>query len=319
MGKTRLLDQIKDQMQIRNYSPNTIQPYLKWIRLFILFHGKQHPVHLGADHIRAFLNYIVKEMRLSASSQNQALNALLFMYKQVLQIDLGPIGDTLRAKRTKRIPDVLTRKEVRSVLNLMEGMPRLVASLLYGAGLRLNDGIQLRVKDLDFEKKEIIVHHGKGGKDRRSMIPDSLVPQLEDHLRKVRELHEKDLRDGFGQVPLPNALSRKYPNADKEWGWQWVFPASTRYKDPSDLTWKRYHVHESTVQKAVKVAARNSGLSKHIGCHTFRHSFATHLLEEGYDIRTVQELLGHKDVKTTMIYTHVLNKGGLGVKSPLDG
>lgn len=319
MEKPRLLEQIKDQMEIRNYSPNTIQPYLKWIRFFILFHGKQHPVHLGADHVRAFLSYIVKEMRLSASSQNQALNALLFMYKQVLQIDLGPIGDALRARRTKRIPDVLTRREVRSVLNLIEGTPRLVASLLYGAGLRLNDGIQLRVKDLDFEKKEIIVHHGKGGKDRRSMIPESLSLQLQDHLQKVRELHKRDLQDGYGQAPLPNALSKKYPNADKEWGWQWIFPAATRYQDPSDKIWRRYHIHESTVQKAVKAAARNSGLPKRIGCHTFRHSFATHLLEEGYDIRTVQELLGHKDVKTTMIYTHVLNKGGLGVKSPLDG
>jgi len=318
MGKPRLLDQIHDHMKMRNYSPNTIQPYLNWIRHFILFHGKQHPVHLGADHVRQFLNYLVTEKHLSASSQNQALNALVFLYKHVLQIDLGPIGETMRAKRTKRIPDVLTRQEAQTVLHFMEGPPKLVASLLYGAGLRLMDGIQLRVKDLDFEKNEIIIHCGKGNKDRRSMIPETLIPHLKSHLLQVRQLHAFDLKNGYGQAILPNALSRKYPHADREWGWQWVFPAATRYQNPNDKIWRRHHLHESCVQKAVKLAVRRSGIPKRIGCHTFRHSFATHLLEDGYDIRTVQELLGHKDVKTTMIYTHVLNKGGLGVKSPLD-
>lgn len=319
MAKPRLLDQIRDLMTMRNYSPSTIKTYTHWIRFYILFHGKQHPIDLGADHLRDFLNYLVKERRLSASTQNQALNALVFLYKQVLHIDLGPIGKTMRAKRTRRIPDVLTRQEVQSVLHFMAGTPKLVASLLYGAGLRLMDAVQLRVKDLDFEKKEITIRYGKGGKDRRSMIPEVLIPHLQAHLQQVRQLHERDLMEGFGQAPLPNALTRKYPNADREWGWQWVFPATSRYQAPGDQTWRRHHLHESCIQKAVRSAARRTGIPKRVGCHTFRHSFATHLLEEGYDIRTVQELLGHKDVKTTMIYTHVLNKGGLGVKSPLDG
>ncbi len=318
MDKPKLLDHIRDLMKVRNYSRSTIQAYTHWIRLYILFHSKQHPTNLGADHVREFLNYLVKKRQLSAATQNQALNALVFIYKQVLQIDLGPIGKTMRSRRTKRLPDVLTRQEVRSVLNCMEGKPRLVASLLYGAGLRLMDGLQLRVKDLDFEKKEILIRCGKGGKDRRSMIPEFLIPHLQTHLQNVRELHEKDLNDGYGQAPLPNALARKYPKADRERGWQWVFPASLRYQALADQVWRRHHLHESCVQKAVKLAARRTGIPKRISCHTFRHSFATHLLEGGYDIRTVQELLGHKDVKTTMIYTHVLNKGGLGVKSPLD-
>ena len=287
MNKPRLLDLISDQMKMRNYSPNTIQPYLKWIRHYILFNGKEHPVNLGADQVRAFLNYLVEKRRLSASSQNQALNALVFLYKHVLQIDLGPIGETMRAKRTKRIPSVLTRQEVRSVLQYIDGTPRLIAVLLYGAGLRLMDGVQLRVKDLDFGKNEIVIRYGKGGKDRRSMIPETLIQQLQAHLQQVRQLHEDDLRDGFGKAPLPNALSRKFPNADREWAWQWVFPASTRHQDPVDRIWRRHHIHESCVQKAVKLAARRSGIPKHIGGHTFRHSFATHLLEEGYDIRTV--------------------------------
>lgn len=318
MGKPKLLDQVRDLMKLKNYSPNTIRIYTEWMRRYILFHNKQHPVELGADHVRSFLNYIVQSMNLSASAQNQALNAIVFLYKHVLQVDLGPIGETLRAKRTKRLPTVLTRNEVRSVLDAIEGKPKLVASLLYGAGLRLNDGIMLRVMDLDFEKKEITVRHGKGDKDRRSMIPDALIPQLQKHLQQVRQLHKKDLAEGYGRAPLPNALVRKYPNADREWGWQWVFPASTRYQDPTDSIWRRHHLHKSSIQKAVRQATRITDIPKKVGCHTFRHSFATHLLEDGYDIRTVQELLGHKDVKTTMIYTHVLNKGGLGVKSPLD-
>ena len=318
MNKPKLLDQIRDLMKVRNYSPRTIQIYTEWIRRYILFHHKQHPAELGADHVRDFLNFLVKQKQFSASTQNQALNALVFLYKQALQIDLGPITETMRAHRTKRIPTVLTQSEARSVLGSMEGKPKLVAGLLYGAGLRLMDGLQLRVQDLNFEKKEIIIHHGKGGKDRRSMVPDSMIPHLQRHLQQVRRLHKRDLNDGFGSAPLPNALARKYPNADKEWGWQWVFPASTRYMDDKDNIWRRHHLHESCIQKAVKQAARRAGINKRVGCHTFRHSFATHLMEAGYDIRTVQELLGHKDVKTTMIYTHVLNKGGLGVKSPLD-
>jgi len=319
MEKPRLLDQIRDEMNIRKYSKNTIDPYIYWIRTYILFHNKQHPATLGADHVRDFLNYIVKDRRLSASSQNQALNALVFLYKHILKIDLGPINETFRARRTKRIPDVLTRDEVRTILNLMDGVPKLVTCLLYGSGLRLMDGVNLRIKDLDFDKKEIIIHCGKGNKDRRSMIPEALIPLLKSHLQKVKETHKNDLHDGFGEAPLPDALSKKYPNAAKDWPWQWVFPATTRYLDPFDNCWKRHHIHKTCIQKAVRHAARRSRVPKKIGCHTFRHSFATHLLEEGYDIRTVQELLGHKDVKTTMIYTHVLNKGGLGVKSPLDG
>lgn len=318
MSAPKLLDQVHNLMKLRNYSPNTIQIYTKWIRHYILFHKKQHPVELGADHVRDFLNFVVAHQQLSASSQNQALNALVFLYKQVLQIDIGSIGETMRAKRTRRLPDVLTRSEVRAVLDAMEGKPKLVASLLYGAGLRLMDGMRLRVKDLDFEKMEIIIRHGKGGKDRRSMIPEPLITPLKKHLQQVRLLHETDLHEGFGRAPLPNALSRKYPHADREWAWQWVFPASSRYQDENDKIWRRHHLHESAIQKAVKQASRRTGIPKQIGCHTFRHSFATHLLEDGYDIRTVQELLGHANIKTTMIYTHVLNKGGLGVKSPLD-
>ena len=318
MSKPKLLDQIRDLMKVRNYSPRTIQIYTDWMRRYILFHNKQHPVELGADHVRDFLNFLVKRKQLSASTQNQALNALVFLYKQAPQIDLGPITETMRARRTKRIPTVLTQLEVRKVIGSIEGKPKLVAGLLYGAGLRLMDGLQLRVQDLDFEKKEIIIRLGKGGKDRRSMIPESMVSHLQKHLQQVRLLHESDLKNGFGRVPLPNALSRKYPNADKEWGWQWVFPASTRYLDNNDSIHRRHHLHESCIQKAVKQGTRRAGIHKKVGCHTFRHSFATHLLEAGYDIRTVQELLGHKDVKTTMIYTHVLNKGGLGVQSPLD-
>lgn len=319
MNKPKLLDQMRNLMKIRNYSKSTIQAYTLWVRQYILFHNKKHPVELGADNIREFLNFLVQKKRYSASTQNQALNALVFLYKHLLQIDLGPIGEMMRAQRTKRIPDVLTRQEVRTVLDCMEGKPWLVASLLYGAGLRLMDGVQLRVKDLNFERNEIVVRFGKGGKDRRSMIPESIRPHLQTHVQQVRQLHEKDLKLGFGRASLPNALKRKYPNTDKEWSWQWVFPASSRYKNPDDNVWRRHHLHESCIQKAVKQAARKSGIPKRIKCHTFRHSFATHLLEDGYDIRTVQELLGHKDVKTTMIYTHVLNKGGLGVKSPLDG
>ena len=225
----RLLDLIGDQMKMRNYSQNTIQQYLKWIRHFILFHGKEHPVNLGADHVRSFLNYLVEKKRLSASSQNQALNALVILYKHVLQIDLGLIGETMRAKRTKRIPSVLTRQEVRSVLQYIDGIPKLIAGLLYGAGLRLMDGDQLRVHDLDFGKNELVIRYGKGGKDRRSMIPETLIPRLHAHLHQVRQLHEDDLKEGYGRAPLPNALSRKYPNADREWRWQWVFPSANRY------------------------------------------------------------------------------------------
>ena len=318
MQKPKLMDRICDLMRLRNYSPRTIQTYTLWIRRYIFFHEKRHPAELGADHVRDFLNYLVKNKQVSASTQNQALNALIFLYKQALQIDLGPIGETMRARRSKRIPVVLTQNEARAVLHFVEGKAKLVVGLLYGAGLRLMDGLTLRVQDLDFEKGEIIIRHGKGGKDRRSMLPVSLIPQLQDHLLRVRILHEKDLKEGFGRAPLPNALSRKYPNADKEWRWQWVFPASSRYLDRTENVWRRHHLHESCVQKAVKSAARQAGVFKRVGCHTFRHSFATHLMEAGYDIRMVQELLGHKDVKTTMIYTHVLNKGGLGVKSPLD-
>lgn len=318
MSKLKLLDQVRNLMRLRNYSPKTIKIYTEWIRRYILYHNKQHPIDLGADHVRRFLDFIVQEKNLSASAQNQALNALILLYREVLQIELGPIGERLRARKTKRIPVVLTRREVRLILSAMEGKPKLVASLLYGAGLRLMDGLKLRVMDIDFEKNEIIVRHGKGGKDRRSMLPEAVISPLQSHLQVVQQLHQRDLEDGYGQVPLPNALRHKYPNADKEWHWQWVFPASSRYQDQTDQIWRRLHLHESCIQKAVKVATRRLGLTKKVGCHTFRHSFATHLLEDGDDIRTVQELLGHKDVKTTMIYTHVLNKGGLGVKSPLD-
>jgi len=318
LQKVKLLDQVRAEIRTRHYSRRTEDAYTSWIKQFILFHNKKHPIEMGADHISMFLTYLAERRNVAASTQNQALNAILFLYREVLQVDVGTIEGVTRAKKPKRLPVVLTRDEVKRLLNNMEGSSWLVVSLLYGSGLRLLDGLRLRVQDLDFQANEILVRDGKGGKDRRTMLPESLKPHLERHLEKVRQIHVQDLGNGFGSVHMPTALARKYPNAGRDWKWQFVFPAASIGKDPRSDELRRHHVHERTIQKAVREAARRSNITKQVGPHTFRHSFATHLLEDGYDIRTVQELLGHSSVTTTMIYTHVLNRGTAGVKSPLD-
>ncbi len=318
MQKPRLLDQVRELCRVRHYSPRTEKAYIHWIKRYIYYHNKKHPKDMGAAEINAFLSYLATFRKVAASTQNQALNALVFLYSQVMKIDPGDFGDVVRAKKPKRLPVVLSRGEVAAVLENLHGEPWLVGGLLYGSGLRLMESIKLRVKDIDFERGELMVREGKGRQDRRTMLPQSLIDPLQKHLRKVSSIHEHDLAAGYGDVWLPGALARKYPNAGKEWGWQYVFPASRRSRDPESGIMRRHHTFETNIQKAIKIAARTAGMTKKIGPHTFRHSFATHLLESGYDIRTVQELLGHKDVRTTMIYTHVLNKGGKGVRSPLD-
>jgi integron integrase len=286
-----------------------------WIKRFILFHNKRHPAEMAEPEINAFLTHLALKERVSASTQNQALSALLFLYRYVLGRELGGV---IRAHRPKRSPVVLTREEVKAVLAELTGDKWLMASLMYGAGLRLMECLRLRVQDIDFARNEITVRDGKGARDRVTMLPESLKTPLQEHLRKVKAIHEKDLRDGYGRVPLPNALDRKYPNASGDWRWQWVFPQGHRWVNPRTGEQGRHHVDESILQKAFKQAVEKAGLTKRATCHTLRHSFATHLIEDGYDIRTVQELLGHKDVRTTMVYTHVLNQGGRGVKSPFD-
>ncbi len=315
----KLLDRVRDMLRVKHYSIRTEKSYVSWIRRYILFHGKRHPKDMGVPEIEAFLTHLAVEENVAASTQNQALSALLFLYTQVLDKDLSrDVIDAVRAKKPKRLPVVLTRDEAMAVLAALSGTSQLVARLLYGSGLRLIECLRLRVKDLDFAYRQIIVRDGKGQKDRVTILPAVLVDPLQAHLRRVRMIHQRDLDRGYGSVYLPYALERKYPSAHKEWCWQYVFPAQSRSTDPRSGVVRRHHLSESTVQKAVRRAARLAGIDKLVGCHTFRHSFATHLLEDGYDIRTVQELLGHKDVKTTMVYTHVLNKGGLAVRSPLD-
>jgi integron integrase len=314
----RLVDQIRQSIRLRHFSPKTEKSYLHYIRDFILFHHKQHPREMGADEIRAYLSHLALEREVAASTQTVALSALLFLYRQVLEIELPYIDGIERAKRPERLPVVFTRTEIKQILAHLDGVYLLMASLLYGTGMRLTEGLKLRVKDVDFEYRQITVRDGKGNKDRMTMLPNSLVEPLQLQLNKAKQLHELDLSLGYGMVELPNALERKYPNANREWRWQFVFPSWKRSLDPRTKIVRRHHVYEQSLQRAVKQAIHQTGIVKHGGCHTFRHSFATHLLEDGYDIRTVQELLGHKDVKTTMIYTHVLNRSGRGVRSPLD-
>jgi integron integrase len=316
----RLLEQVRFALRRKHYSYRTERAYLDWIRRFILFHHKRHPSHLGRAEVESFLTDLAVTQNVASSTQNQALNALAFLYKTVLDQPLDFPLDAVRARRPKRLPTVLTKSEAARVLSAMSGPTQLMAKLLYGSGLRVLECVRLRVKDIDFEQRCVIVRDGKGEKDRVTMLPDSLVAPLHDHLLRVQHLHQQDLAEGSGAVYLPYALAVKYPNAAKEWAWQYVFPARGRSVDPRSGVEQRHHVDESSLQKAVRAAAQLAGLTdKPVSCHTFRHSFATHLLESGYDIRTVQELLGHKDVKTTMIYTHVLNRGGLAVRSPLDG
>lgn len=299
-------------------SIRTEEAYVGWVRRFILANGKRHPRELGAREVEAFLTHLAMHGRVSASTQNQALSALLFLYREVLQIDLPWMENIRRAKKPERLPVVLSREEVAALLAEMNGVTWLMASLLYGAGLRLMECVRLRVQDVDFVRREITVRQGKGGKDRRTMLPAMIVDDLQGQLAEARRVHERDLAAGFGAVWLPDALARKYPNAARDWAWQYVFPASSRSIDPRSGVERRHHLDETVLQRAVKQAVRRARIDKPATCHTLRHSFATHLIEQGYDIRTVQELLGHKDVSTTQIYTHVLNRGGRGVLSPLD-
>lgn len=314
----KLLDRVREMIRTHHYSYRTEEAYVSWIRRFIAFHRMRHPVEMGEAEVNGFLTHLAVKRNLSASSQNQALSALLFLYRKVLARDLGQLEDLIRARRPKRLPVVLTRAEVKRVLENLDGVPRLIASLLYGSGLRLMECLRLRVKDIDMASGEILVRDAKGGKDRHTVLPSRVKPVLTGHLECVRRLHQSDVEAGWGGVWLPGALERKYPQAAREWGWQYVFPSSRRWRDPKTGTERRHHLHESMPQRAVKQALRKARIPQPASCHTFRHCFATHLLEDGYDIRTVQELLGHSRVSTTMIYTHVLNRGGYAVRSPAD-
>lgn len=315
---SQILSDLRRAIRAKHYSLRTEESYADWARRFLLYHGARQPADLGVVEINAFLTALAVEEQVSASTQNVALNAIVFLFREVLRIELGGGIAPVRAKRSQRLPVVLTKSEVLAVLGELAGDHRLMARLLYGSGLRLMECLRLRVKDLDFAQGEILVRDGKGMKDRVTMLPESLVAPLKAHLAKIKALHTRDLAEQQVGVSLPFALERKYPNASREWGWQYVFPAEKPAIDPRSGRLRRHHVHESGLQKAVRAAARQAGLTKPVSCHTFRHSFATHLIAAGYDIRTVQELLGHSDVKTTMIYTHVLKRGGMGVRSPLD-
>jgi integron integrase len=317
-GAPKLLDRVRQTIRAKHYSRRTESAYVDWIRRYILFHRKRHPVAMGAAEIAAFLRWLATNRRLSASTQNQALSALLFLYREVLHIEIARIEEVPRARVPARAPVVLSRGEVAGILKHLDGAMWIIVALLYGAGLRLRECLELRVKDIDLDRRQIVVRRGKGQKDRHTVLPTAVIEPLGRHLEVVKRRHEEDVARGFGRVVLPFALDRKYPNAAVEWGWQFVFPASRLCTDPRWGPPTRFHVHESVVQKAVAHAARQAGMTKRVGPHTFRHSFATHLLEEGYDIRTVQELLGHADVSTTMVYTHVLARGPLGVRSPVD-
>ena len=315
---SQLLDRVREAIRTRHYSIRTEESYLRWIRQYIIFFNKRHPAEMGPPEISAFLSHLAVNRNVAASTQNQALSALLFLYREVLDMPVEWLDDIERAKKPKRLPVVFTREEVRALLARLGGDKWLMASLLYGAGLRLMECVRLRVKDVDFARLQITVREGKGNKDRVTMLPPSLAEPLRTQSAKAKALHESDVREGFGHVHLPYALAKKYPNADTEWGWQYVFPALRRSADPRTGREQRHHVAETALQKAVKGAIRAAGIAKPGSCHTLRHSFATHLLEAGYDLRTIQELMGHADVSTTMIYTHVLNRGGKGVKSPLE-
>ncbi len=314
----KLLDQVQAVLRVKHYSIRTERVYLDWIKRYILFHHKTHPAQMGAPEVEAFLSHLAVAGKVAASTQNQAKSALLFLYREVLAIELPWLENVTQAKTPQRLPVVLTVSEVKSVLNRLDGALWLMASLLYGGGLRLMECVRLRVKDVDFEMRQVTVREGKGFKDRVTMLPESSIAPLQAHLARVRALHDEDVAGGYGAVYLPYALEKKYPNAAKEWGWQYVFPARSLSVDPRSGVTRRHHVDEKSLQRAVKRAAQQAGIAKPATPHTLRHSFATHLLQNGYDIRTVQELLGHKDVQTTMIYTHVLNRGGRGVTSPLD-
>ncbi|WP_421657327.1 integron integrase [Leptothermofonsia sp. ETS-13] len=313
----KLLDQVRDALRVKHYSYSTEKTYVHWIRRFILFHNKRHPSEMGTPEVTQFLTYLAVNEYVAASTQNQALSAIIFLYRVVLQQELAGIN-AVRAKPSRYLPTVLTPEEVHQVISHLYGVYKLLIQLLYGSGLRLSEGLQLRVKDIDFAQRQLLIRDTKGRESRVTMLSSRVIEPLQVHLQGVRQLHNQDLERGYGSVYLPFALERKYPNADRQWIWQYIFPADRLSHDPRSGVTRRHHLHETGIQRAVRSAVRQAKIQKRVTCHTFRHSFATHLLQNGYDIRTVQELLGHKDVKTTMIYTHVLNRGGRGVRSPLD-
>jgi len=313
------IEQYREALESRHYSPRTLQAYLHWVDRFLKYNKKKNLRQLGENEINAFLTNLATRENVSSSTQNQALAALLFLFRQVFGNPVGELGEVIRAKKPTRLPVVMSRDEVRSVLSNLQGDKRLAAALMYGTGLRLMECLELRIQDIDFSQNEILIRNGKGAKDRSTMLPDSLKAELKKHLAKVKALHDRDRAEGWGSIPMPNALDRKYPNGSTEWSWQWVFPQERRWINSSTGKQGRYHMDPSLLQRAVHEAVLRAGIAKRASCHTFRHSFATHLIENGYDIRTVQELLGHSDVKTTMIYTHVLNRGPSGVRSPADG
>ena len=317
-AKPKLLDAVRDKIRAKHYSYRTEQQYLAWIRRFILFNDKRHPAEMSGADVERFLTNLAVERRVSASTQNQALAAILFLYRQVLEIDLPWIQNVVRARIPQRVPVVLPRREVQALVAELDGQFHLIAQLLYGSGLRLMEALRLRVKDVDFEYSQIVVRDGKGSKDRVTILPDAVVAPLRLHLRAVHAQHRRAVQRGFGGVELPHALAQKYPKANRDWGWQYVFPAARPSRDPRSGIFHRHHLHETSVQRVIREAARRVGILKPVGPHTLRHCFATHLLERGYDIRTVQELMGHSDVRTTQIYTHVMKKGAGAVKSPLD-
>ncbi len=314
----KLLDQVSEVMRFKHHSLRTEQAYRQWIKRFIFFQGKRHPKDLGPPEVRSFLNDLAARQGVAVSTQNQALNALVFLYREVLGQDFGDLGELERPSRPARLPVVLRQEEAQRLLAAMTGTHQLMAQMLYGTGMRLMECVRLRVKDVDFVANQVIVCDGKGFKDRGTILPEMVKARLRQHLERVRLLHEQDVKAGYGRVYLPMALGRKYPNAEREWCWQYVFPSASLSRDPRGGQTRRHHVNEQGLQRAVKAAVHLAGINKPASCHTLRHSFATHLLENGYDIRTVQTLLGHKDVATTMIYLHVMQKPGLGIKSPLD-
>jgi integron integrase len=314
----RLLDKVRQRIRLKGYSIRTERSYAQWIKRFILFHNKRHPRDMGKMEIEAFLSDLAINRNVAASTQNQAFNALLFLYNQVLEMKMPDDINAMRSKKPVRVPTVMTREESYRLISSMNGTKKLMAEIMYGCGLRVIECVRLRVKDVDFAMNQIVVRDGKGKKDRITVLPKRIRPSLQSHLSYVHRLHQKDLRDGYGRVYLPYALARKYRNADRSWAWQYVFPAKTISVDPRSGEKRRHHIHETVIRKAIKAASQTAGIVKPITCHTLRHSFATDLLMAGYDIRTVQDLLGHKDVSTTMVYTHVLNRGGKGVVSPLD-
>ena len=315
----KLLDQYRDQIRLKQYSPRTEKTYTHWVREYILFHNKRHPREMGVAEINQFITHLVVERKASASTQNQALSAILFLYRNLLNMPLDEDAlNFIRPKKGKRVPVVLSKDEARAIIANMTGPCKLMVQVMYGSGLRLMECLRLRIKDIDFENHRILVYDGKGGDDRVTMLPDSMIAPLREHLARVKAIHQRDLAAGLGSVYMPFGLNEKFPTASKQWIWQYVFPASTPSADPASGIMRRHHMHETALQKSIRTAARLARIDKRVTPHTFRHSFATHLLQSGYDIRTVQELLGHKDVKTTMIYTHVLQRGGLAVKSPLD-